>query len=94
MGYIYCITSPSNKKYIGQTQYEVEKRFDAHYKSEACHAIHYAIKKYGRENMIFEVLLQVNNKLLDHYETKFIDVLSTLVPNGYNIRTGGSLRGK
>ena len=90
MGYIYCITSPSNKCYIGQTRYEVEKRFDDHCKSKACPAIHYAIKKYGRENMKFEILLQVNNKLLDYYETKFIDILNTLVPNGYNIRTGGS----
>ncbi len=32
MGFIYCITSPSGKKYIGQTTRDCTKRFKEHCK--------------------------------------------------------------
>jgi group I intron endonuclease len=91
MGYIYCITSPSGKQYIGQTIRNYTKRFNEHCKSpKSCILLENAINKYGKDNMIFEVLIEVNNDLLNYYEQSFIELLSTLEPNGYNIRSGGS----
>jgi group I intron endonuclease len=91
MGFIYCITSPSGKQYIGQTTRNCEKRFEEHSKlSKSCIILENAINKYGKENMKFEVLLEVNNELLDYYEQSFIELYSTIEPNGYNIRSGGN----
>lgn len=90
MGYIYCITSPSGKRYIGQTERHYEKRFREHCAlSNCCILLENAIRKYGKDNMKFEVLLMINNECLDDYEIKFIQFYNTLEPAGYNIRTGG-----
>ena len=90
MGYIYCITSPSGKKYIGQTIRNYEKRFKEHCSlSNSCIILEKAILKYGKDKMKFEILLIVDNELLNEYEIKFIDIYDTLEPKGYNIRTGG-----
>lgn len=49
-----------------------------------------AILKYGKENFIFEVLETVTCPIiLEFKERKYIKDLNTLVPNGYNIETGG-----
>jgi group I intron endonuclease len=91
MGFIYCISSPNGKKYIGQTTRSCVKRFNEHCKlSKSCIILESAIKKYGKNNMTFEVLLEVNNSLLDYYEKSFINLFSTLEPYGYNIRSGGN----
>lgn len=91
MGYVYMIQFPSGKRYIGQTQRTVEKRFNEHIKcAGSCIILENAIKKYGAENITFETLLETNNEQLDYYETKFIDMFNTLEPYGYNIRSGGS----
>lgn len=90
MGYIYCITSPSGKRYIGQTERHFEKRFNEHCKClGGCLLLENAIRKYGRESMKFEILLMIDNKKLDEYEVKFILLYNTLEPFGYNIRAGG-----
>lgn len=91
MGILYCLTSPSGKKYIGQTIRDLEKRFEEHCSRKGGSIIlHNAIQKYGKDNMKKEILLECNNEFLDEYEIKFISVYDTLYPNGYNIRTGGS----
>jgi len=91
MGFIYCITSPSGKQYIGQTRRNCDKRFNEHCKSpKSCILLENAINKYGKDNMKFEILLEINNEFLDKYESMYIDLLSTLEPNGYNIRSGGN----
>ena len=56
-------------------------------------ALYGAIKKYGLENFTLINFKQVEDKDLDDYERKYIKVFNTMVPNGYNIRTGG-LSGK
>ena len=90
MGYIYCITSPSEKRYIGQTERNCEKRYNEHCKRPgSCILLENAIGKYGRENMKFEILLIIDNEKLDEYEIKFISLYNTLEPSGYNIRAGG-----
>lgn len=91
MGFIYSITSPSNKVYIGQTKRSVEERIIEHFKCHGgCTILENAIKKHGKDNMKYEILLEVDNNHLDEYEIKFIDMYDTLEPNGYNIRSGGA----
>jgi group I intron endonuclease len=90
MGFIYCMTSPSGKQYIGQTIHTVEGRVRAHEKDDGCCALYNAIQLYGIETFKVETLLQCPDKLLNEYETGFIWLYETLCPFGYNIRTGGS----
>lgn len=90
MGIVYCLTSPSNKKYIGQTTRSLAQRLIEHVERPDCVIIHNAILKYGLENFTKEVLYETNNdEELDEHEIRLISELSTLYPNGYNIRTGG-----
>jgi len=95
MGYIYCLTSPSGKRYIGQTRRDIQKRLREHSKLlRGCVALNSAIQKYGFEKFQVEILLVVNDELLDEYEIKMIDSYQSLFPNGYNIRTGGSVNSR
>jgi group I intron endonuclease len=91
MGFIYCITSPSNKIYIGQTIRSVPKRIAEHAKCEgSCILLENAIQKYSIDCMQVETLLEVNDEMLDEYETMFINMYNSIEPNGYNVRSGGS----
>lgn len=95
MGFIYKLTSPSGKSYIGQTIRSIGDRFKQHVNRArlddklGCTYLNAAIKKYGFDNFKHEILLEINNKLLDEYEIKFIDAYNTLEPNGYNLTKGG-----
>ena len=92
MGFIYCLTSPSGKRYIGQTTRSVEKRLKEHARCQGCCiALENAINKYGFSQFNIEILMEVNNELLNHYEIILINNLDTMEPNGYNIRAGGAL---
>jgi group I intron endonuclease len=91
MGVIYCLTSPSGKQYIGQTKRPIEKRLKEHCSNcSGSIILKAAIDKYGLNTFNVEILLQVNNTLLNDYESKFIEVYNTMEPNGYNVRSGGS----
>ena len=91
MGVIYRVISPSGKSYIGQTKRTFEKRMKEHLKCPGyCIALENAIKKYG-DKMEYEVLLEVNDNQLDFYEIRMIQIYDSLEPQGYNIRTGGSV---
>ncbi len=91
MGFIYMITSPSGKSYIGQTTRSVDQRIEEHFKClNSCIILENAIRKYGKEFMRVETLVEVNDDMLDFYEIKFIEGYGTLEPNGYNVRSGGS----
>lgn len=98
MGIIYMLTFPSKKSYIGQTVTSLNERFYAHVKASkenkgGCHGVNHALRKYGADSVKKEILLEINNEMLDHYEVLFIEQYRTLVPNGYNIREGGSSYG-
>ncbi len=91
MGFIYMITFPSGKRYIGQTIRSVSKRISEHCKCVgSCILLENAINKYGFENAITETLCECPNEELDNLEKDYIEKFNTLEPNGYNIRTGGS----
>jgi len=100
MGWIYRITSPSGKKYHGQTSHDdPNKRWNEHKRpSSKCRAISRAISKYGHENMIFEPLYEISysthgsrwREFLDFWEKYEIEWSDSMAPNGYNLNSGGS----
>lgn len=90
MGIIYCLTSPSGKRYIGQTRQTLNKRIRQHKSRDgSCILLENAINKYGIDSFIIETLLELDNHELDYFETLLINLYNTQEPNGYNIRAGG-----
>lgn len=91
-GFIYILTLPSGKSYVGQTIQTVRCRFNRHARDKNCHYLYNAIQKYGRNNVEIKILgtFQVNE--LDAQEIKFIKELGTAAPDGYNLHLGGQCR--
>jgi group I intron endonuclease len=97
---IYQITNLVNKKrYIGQTNFSLDKRMNEHkkqsQKEKPTQYIHRAMKKYGFENFIIEPICECKNQNeLDAKEKKCIKKWKTLTPKGYNMlleASGGDL---
>ena len=99
MGWIYKITSPCEKSYIGQTQSkDPQKRWKKHIsKASGCRHVRNAIFCYGVENMRFETLYEISyethgyrwKEFLNFWEKYEIAEEDTLNPRGYNLQTGG-----
>ena len=90
MGYIYMLTSPKGKTYIGQTTRSIHKRLGEHESghSTSSRGICGAIKKYGWSN--FEKhWYECPVEDLNNHEELMVEVLGTLTPDGYNLRDGG-----
>ena len=88
MGFIYCLTFPNKKQYIGQTTRTVEQRISEHkMSSNKCRLLKNAVNKY--KNFEVETLLEIENDKLDHWERHYIKELNTISPNGYNLTDGG-----
>lgn len=93
---IYLITNLVNhKKYIGLTKNSIAVRMAKHIqaaKSEEGFLLHRAIRKYGKENFIIE-LVEDNLSLEDAYvkEKFYIQQYNTYFKNelGYNMTLGG-----
>lgn len=89
-GFIYCYTSPSGKRYIGQTKTTLKERAGSiNYRSyKGCTAFYNAIQKYGIENFKVEILCEVPEELLTETETQYILYYDTTnKERGYNIVT-------
>ena len=102
-GEIYCITSPSGKKYVGQCLKYLsngrkhghigrwkEHIRDANYKN-CCRLLNASIRKYGPENFAIEILTECLEDELNYYEKYYISNLNTTKPNGYNLTDGGDV---
>lgn len=96
MKYIYLITSPSGKQYVGKCTLPIEQKAvlyqsAARYFIDIKRPILIAIRKYGWNNMKFEIIEQ-NDKWTTHdlntREKYWIHYYKTL-HNGYNITSGG-----
>ena len=82
---IYLVTNTLNgKKYVGQTITKYSKLGHGH-------AVRDAYKKYGRKNFTYEIIASGISceMFLDYAEKFWINTLNTVVPNGYNLETGG-----
>ena len=99
-----CIIT--NKSYIGQAKkhqgkfdnkWGYEKRWNSHIKealkskSDHCSYLNNAIRKYGYKNFTLELVDEADTKeLLDELEKKYIQQFNTMVPDGYNLDSGGN----
>ncbi len=102
-GEIYCLTSPSGKKYVGQCVKQLSsgkkwgyiQRWKDHIRDanskNYCRQLNNAINKYGSENFTIEVIKECNIYELNYYEEYYIKLYNTLSPNGYNLTSGGSV---
>lgn len=98
---IYTIKhTASGKQYIGQTQQSVWRRLVAHLRDAAgkrrgyCSAIHAALAKYGVQAFTFRVLEVCETaEQLNAAEQVWIQMLSTVSPDGYNLKGGGEAPG-
>jgi len=89
---IYKIENKSNGKiYVGQTQRTLQERIREHKrKSRKLSYIDRAIKKYGLENFIVEVIEECETiDELNEREKFWIRELNCKIPNGYNLTDGG-----
>lgn len=92
MGIIYLAYNKINGKfYIGKTTKSLEFRRQEHsYSLKDNTPFHNAIKKYGMDSFIWEVLLtSPNENELNQMEIFCIQELNTKVPYGYNLANGG-----
>jgi group I intron endonuclease len=86
MDVIYKITSPNGKVYIGRTnnfnQRMIEHKYAA-YTKKLKNSLYKAIRKYGWDNMIKEVILEVEPEKAQKIEEELI-LLNNSVRKGYN----------
>ena len=87
--YIYLITNlVNNKKYVGQTS-DYQRRMRQH-KTQNDQLIDQKIQQYGINNFSFEILEEnLSPEEANEKEKYYIKVFNSLIPNGYNIHTGG-----
>jgi len=92
---IYKATNKINGKcYIGQTKYSLGKRINKHFsyvRNNSKTYIHNALRKYGQENFIWEVIEECDTlDELDEMEFHYIkQYKSYWKENGYNLTYGG-----
>lgn len=91
---VYKLTcKASGKLYVGQTTRSLKKRFQAHCRPGRW-PISLAIQKYGRDAFeIIELESCKSQAELNAAEKRWIEVLDSIVPKGYNVRQGGDATG-
>ena len=79
------LTSPDNKKYIGQTIQGFTKRMYGHKHGKSyCRALRNAINHFGFDTFKKEIIWECDNCSLCDMEKYYINTYDTLYPNGYN----------
>ena len=90
---IYKFTNKiNNKTYIGQSK-SIETRYKRHLydaNKGSKTIFHRALIKYGIENFTFEIIEECDVSRLDEREKYYIKQYGSLMPNGYNMQTGGT----
>ena len=88
-GRIYVVTNTVNgKQYVGQT-------ITKHSRHGHGHAVRRAYKKYGFNKFEYLSIIEgeLDQRTLDLFEKFWIKIFDSMVPNGYNLESGGR-RGK
>ena len=95
LGFIYKIVNKeNNKKYIGQTINNINRRWSAHLsrsKTDCNYALYSAIRKYGTDCFKIEILEKCQIKDLDNREKYWIEKYHTFLGEGYNMTEGGDI---
>lgn len=88
---VYKHTSPNGKIYIGITHLKLSNRWRSKGQGyKRCPYFYNAIQKYGWENFKHEVILDnLTQRQAYEKEIELIKYFNSIVPNGYNIDTGG-----
>jgi len=91
MGFIYRIQHKvTGKSYIGQTSIDLHERWRKHMcKNSNCVYLKRAIELYGKESFKFQLICICFDKDLNKFEREYIKKYNTIVPNGYNLSSGG-----
>jgi group I intron endonuclease len=92
-GIIYLVTNKVNgKKYIGQTYVQLPYRKRRHFKSAFVYGsnlqFHQALRKYGKESFIWDIIETTDISLLDEREIYWVSYHDSF-NNGYNMNEGG-----
>jgi hypothetical protein len=88
-GHIYCVTSPSGKQFIGQSNLLFHKTHHtvfAHANKFGYTSFIKETDKYGEDKMIIEQIVSCKKDMLDYYQNYFIDLYNTYEPNGLNFK--------
>lgn len=88
---IYKITNLINGRvYIGQTVTSLARRWSQHSTSKKNSPMYNAFRKYGAENFAIETICTaLSPEHLNELEQYFIKEYNSLIPNGYNLTSGG-----
>lgn len=95
-GIIYKVTNKVNGKiYIGQTTQALRRRAQGHFADVSMNRdksiFHKALKKYDREDFVWEILEYCSTKAeLDEMEFHYIRQYNSFGPGGYNLTLGGA----
>jgi len=87
-GFVYKITSPSRKSYIGQTKSSVSHRLGQHRRGH-CRYFTNAINKYGLDGLSVSIISCCPLSKISKEEINAIAFFNSLHPNGYNLSSGG-----
>lgn len=92
-GFLYRLTFPNGKAYIGITKRTVARRFAEHVNfaksGKSGSAVHHAINKFGRASVLVETLASADWESLKSMEIAMIAQHNTRPPYGYNLTKGG-----
>ena len=92
---VYMHICPNDKKYIGITSQKIERRWGTNGNGYKSQIFYRAITKYGWKNFKHKILyINLTKEEAEKIEIKLIKKYNTLLPNGYNIETGGNSCGK
>jgi len=92
---IYKATNTINQKsYVGKTENTFDKRKSDHLtdaKRDKGFAFHSAIRKYGEENFVWEIVEDniTGDAVLNQKEEYYISLYESFGPKGYNMTKGG-----
>lgn len=88
---VYVHTFPNGKRYVGITRHRPERRWEKGngYKGQPVYA---AIKKYGWDNIYHDVVAScLSKEEAESMEVELIKKYNSILPNGYNSESGGSV---
>ncbi|MBB5414103.1 GIY-YIG nuclease family protein [Paraburkholderia atlantica] len=92
--FVYLVTGPSGKRYVGITSKTVAERWGQHVRSaarkESNSALHAAIRKYGEDAFSVEQIKSCETwDEACEMEKSSITAYGTFTPSGYNLTLGG-----
>lgn len=79
----------NGKVYVGITN-DAAKRCRKHFTGRGSQLVAAATKKYGKDNLVFKVLICASKDYCCQLEQDYIRRFNTQSPHGYNLDSGGS----